>query len=424
MDWNWPMAAKSSKQARGRAKGTEPQTEPADSPSVPPSDEAADAGETPASAEATPTQEREEAAPAEPTAAEQPTQPAEPRRFDPALTWSVAHLVVLGLTAVLVAAIVAGALLYATGGGTDRIRQQAQRLDALATQTQAQTGRLNSAEQAISGLQSQVGQVTAGVSDLQSTVEANRQTLDQLSQGIEDLRSAVQAPGDGAAAGEAIAQLQGSLAALDERVGSLEQGSNLDDVTGRIARLEQEISNIREQRTELIEQAESATALGRAHAALAGRVAAGVPFADELEAVAAELPGAPGLEALRPLAAGGVATISDLRARLADIAAGLPTAEPDDTTADGFWQTMRERLEGMVTVSRADEADWSAVLARADEALQRGDIEAAVAEVEQVSAAAPDEIEAWLADARARRQAEAGLDELSEAVLRQFAGRQ
>jgi hypothetical protein len=102
----------------------------------------------------------------------------------------------------------------------------------------------------------------------------------------------------------------------------------------------------------------------------------------------------------------------------------LPTAEPDDTTADGFWQTMRERLEGMVTVSRADEADWSAVLARADEALQRGDIEAAVAEVEQVSAAAPDEIEAWLADARARRQAEAGLDELSEAVLRQFAGRQ
>jgi hypothetical protein len=419
------MAAKSSKRGRGRAKGTEPQTEPADSPSVPPSDETAGAGEMPASAEAIASQEREEAAPAEPIEAERAPQPAEPGRTEAAAAWSVAHLVVLGLTAVLVAAIVAGALLYATGGGTDRLRQQAQRLDALATQTQAQTGRLDAAEQAISGLQSQVGQITADVSDLQSTVEANRQTLDQMSRGIEDLRSAVQAPGDGTAAGEAVAQLQGSLATLDERVASLEQGSNLDDITGRIARLEQEISNIREQRTELIEQAESATALGRAHAALAGRVAAGAPFAEELEAVAAELPGAPGLENLRPLAADGVATIPDLRARLADIAAGLPTDKPDETAAsDGFLQTMRERLEGMVTVRRADEADWSAVLARADEALQRGDIEAAVADVEQVSAAAPDEIEAWLADARARRQAEAGLDELSEAVLRQFAGRQ
>jgi hypothetical protein len=102
----------------------------------------------------------------------------------------------------------------------------------------------------------------------------------------------------------------------------------------------------------------------------------------------------------------------------------LPSEEPDERHGRRVLQTMRERLEGMVTVRRADEADWSAVLARADEALQRGDIEAAVADVEQVSAAAPDEIEAWLADARARRQAEAGLDELSEAVLRQFAGRQ
>ena len=400
------MAAKAPKRGRGRAKGAEPQTEPADSPPVPPSDEAASADEMPASAEAPASHERAEAAPAEPATAEQPAQSVEPARADPAVTWSVAHLAILGLTAVLVAAIVAGAVLYATGGGSGRLQQQAQRLDALAAQTQAQTGRLDASEQAISGLQSQVGQITAGVSELQSTVEANRQALDQMSRGIEDLRSAV--PGDSAASGEAVARLQDSLAALDERM----------------ARLEQEISSIRDQRTELMEQAESATALGRAHAALTGRIAAGAPFADELEAVAAELPGAPGLDALRPLAADGAPTVSDLRARLADIAAGSPSAQPDDTSGDGFLQTMREHLEGMVTISRADEADWPAVLARADDALQRGDIEAAIAEVEPASAAAPGEIEAWLADARARRQAEAGLDELSEAVLRQFAGRQ
>jgi hypothetical protein len=40
-----------------------------------------------------------------------------------------------------------------------------------------------------------------------------------------------------------------------------------------------------------------------------------------------------------------------------------------------------------------------------------------------VSDAPPAELEAWLADARMRRDAEAGLDELAAAVLRQFAGR-
>ncbi len=63
-------------------------------------------------------------------------------------------------------------------------------------------------------------------------------------------------------------------------------------------------------------------------------------------------------------------------------------------------------------------------LDRALEALQGNDVAAAIAEIEQVSEAPPDEIEAWLADARKRREAQSGLDELSDAVLRQFAGRQ
>jgi Tfp pilus assembly protein PilF len=85
---------------------------------------------------------------------------------------------------------------------------------------------------------------------------------------------------------------------------------------------------------------------------------------------------------------------------------------------------MGQRLQGMVTVRRADEADMPAALDRALEALQRNDVAAAIAEIEQVSEAPPDEIESWLTDARKRRDAQAGLDELSDAVLRQFAGRQ
>jgi hypothetical protein len=188
--------------------------------------------------------------------------------------------------------------------------------------------------------------------------------------------------------------------------------------------VQEEISELREQAVGRVEQAEAATELSRAYAALADRVGAGAPFADELEAVAAQLPGAPGLEVLRPHAGEGVPTIPDLQARLGEIAAGLSREEPDEVVADdGVWQTLRERLEGMVSVRRTDEAG----LVGGHGAGRRGPAKrrhrTAIAEVEQVSDAAPGDIEPWLADARTRRDAEAGLDELSAAVLRQFAGR-
>jgi hypothetical protein len=424
------MAAKGTKRGRGRTKATEPETEPETEPTtspeapLPPEDTGAGEGtgepQPQASADETPPAQEPKGAgtESEPIG---PPDPVEPRHTEAPATWSVSTLVVAGLTAVLVAAVVAVAVVYATAGDTIRLDQQAQRLDALVTQAQTQTSRLDAAEGTIEDLRSQVGQVTVAVGDLQATAEANSQNLEQISAAIEDLRGAVSVPADGVA-GEAVAELQDTIRAVDERVASLEQSADLDDLTGRIARLEEEIAGIREQAAQRIEQAQAATALGRAYAALTQRIAAGDPFGEELAAVTAEMPDAPGLETLRPIADQGAPSVADLRARLHEIAAGLPDEESDDIAADdGVWQTMRERLEGMVTVRRADEADLSAALARADEALQRNDIDTAIAEVEQVSEAAPDGIEAWLADARARRDAEAGLNELSAAVLRQFA---
>jgi hypothetical protein len=119
-----------------------------------------------------------------------------------------------------------------------------------------------------------------------------------------------------------------------------------------------------------------------------------------------------------------VVTAADLQERLANIASDLPRGEAEaEPAADGFWETMGQRLEGMVTVRRADEADSPAALARAGEALGRGDIEAAIADVERLGDGASEELDRWLADARAHRDAQAALSELSDAVLRQFAGR-
>lgn len=329
--------------------------------------------------------------------------------------------VAAGLAAVLLVVALAGLWFFASGD-SGRFDRQAQRLDAFSSQVQTQTSRLDAAEQAISALQSEVSRMESSVSELQSTAEANRQSLEQISQSLQNLSS----DGAGAMAGEAVGKLQETLQSLDQRVASLEEGSELDDLTGRIGRLEQEIAGLREQEAQRAADAEAASALGRAYAALTQRISAGEPFADELGAVAAELPDAPGLEALRPIADEGAPTVLQLQLRLEEIAQGLPQAAPDDgaPAGDGFLETMGERLQGMVRVQRAGEADMPGALDRALEALQGGNVEAAIAEIEQVSEAPPDEIQAWLADARARRDAQAGLNELSDAVLRQFAGRQ
>lgn len=331
------------------------------------------------------------------------------------------YWVAAGLAAVLLVVALVG-IWFLASGDTGRLDRQAQRLDAFSNQVQNQTSRVDAAEQAISALQSEVSQAASSLDDLQATAEANRQSLERITQSIESLSS----DGAGALTGEAVGELQGTLQSLDARVASLEEGAELEDLTGRIGRLEEEIVALREQEAQRVAEAEAASALGRAYAALTQRIAAGEPFAEELEAVTAELPDAPGLQALRPIADAGAPTVQQLQLRLEEIAEGLPQADPDDGAAegDGFLETMGARLQGMVTVQRADEADMPAALDRAGAALQRNDVAAAIAEIEQVSEAPPDEIEAWLTDARKRREAQAGLDELSDAVLRQFAGRQ
>jgi hypothetical protein len=422
------MAAKGTKPRRGRGKAAErsgPEAQPAEAaPEATASPAETEASEPTSSPEApVPHDEGEAADEAKRERIRAAFEARAPRTTAPGAT-SARHdswWVAAGLAAVLLAVALVGLWFFASGD-TGRLDQQAQRLDAFSDQVQTQTGRLDAADQAISALQSEVSQMASSIGELQSTAEANRQSLERITQNIENLASA----GDGTIAGEAVGELQDTLQSLDARVASLEQGADLDDLTGRIARVEEEIARLREQEAERIGQAEAATALGRAYAALTERIAAGEPFADELEAVTAELPNAPGLDTLRPIADEGAPTVAQLQARLEEIAAGLPQAEPEDAAGDGegFWQTMGERLEGMVTVRRADEADMPAALDRAGEALQRNDVERAIAEIEQVSDAPPVEIESWLADARARRDAQAGLNELSDAVLRQFAGRQ
>jgi hypothetical protein len=138
-------------------------------------------------------------------------------------------------------------------------------------------------------------------------------------------------------------------------------------------------------------------------------IASGAPFEEPLERLIAmtdddsELD--PALSTLRPYAAEGVPTIGQLRTDLATLAETRPTP----TVAGYEWlgQTV-ENISGLVTVRDKDSEAEIATgrLAEADQALRDGDVETAIARVEEV-AAQPDGVdpelaERWLTDARAR----------------------
>jgi uroporphyrinogen-III synthase len=126
---------------------------------------------------------------------------------------------------------------------------------------------------------------------------------------------------------------------------------------------------------------------------------------------------------LAPLDAGadrGVPTRADLRARFDKVAA---EAARRDTVAaaDGWWGPLAERLSSLISVRRVGEVDGdtnAALLARAEQRLEADDLAGAVAEVEKLQGAAAAPAQAWLADARARLQADAAFARLSAYALR------
>ena len=155
-------------------------------------------------------------------------------------------------------------------------------------------------------------------------------------------------------------------------------------------------------------------------------IATGGPFEEPLERLIAmsddESELDPALSTLRPYAAQGVPTIGQLRTDLAALAETRPTP----TVAGYEWlgQTV-ENISGLVTVRDKDSESDIATgrLAEADQALRDGDVETAIARVEEV-AALPDGVdpvmaEDWLADARARVTAVAAQARL-EAHIREL----
>jgi hypothetical protein len=171
---------------------------------------------------------------------------------------------------------------------------------------------------------------------------------------------------------------------------------------------------------ELQAKRSSAAALLLAAGQLREAVAAGRPFESEWRAarvLAGEDSESLGLlDQMKEYAAKGIAPRAALVQRFDALAPALIRAEilPE---GDGWWRRTADRLLSLITIRREDGAalgqNAAAIIGRAQAAVARGDLTAALAELEHLSPGPAEAAAPWLAEAKARQSADKILSQLT-----------
>jgi hypothetical protein len=204
-----------------------------------------------------------------------------------------------------------------------------------------------------------------------------------------------------------------SLAALIARLNSVEAATPAD-LPQRLQMLapkaELDNLNARVSRIEALRYAASVLALARlARAADEAR-----PFAREYEALSTINPGDPAIQKLQPYAQRGIPTLDMLQARFPEAARIAINAERA-ALADGFWERQWVRLRNLISIRRLTVAagtDSESRLARAQVALGRGNLAAALNDTRALEGAAANSIAPWQRDAEARLAIDRSIDDM------------
>lgn len=306
-----------------------------------------------------------------------------------------------GVIAAAIGFLAAWYLLAQQGDGTDtiesRLAAQEESLATLSAQVAAipPTPDLSPLVQDIntlrSALDSRMTESQGRAADLGAAVGALASRLDALER----------APaGGGTLPDTALAAWEGDLEGLRSDLASLAERVDAlaGDLDSRDATLRDEIA----QAADDAGREASATLREAARTQLRAALDSGVPFADAL-ATATDAP-PPGLAAL---AESGAPTMAALRDAFPDAArAALNAVRSAGLAEDG--NGLAGWLRGMLNVRSTEPRagdDADAILSRAEAALAAGDLDTALATLDDLPDAAQEAMSPWLAQAEARQQA-------------------
>jgi len=292
-------------------------------------------------------------------------------------------------------------------------------------------------EERLGRLDSRLGALEAAVSQVSEESAATTRRLEDLTRSLASIRTS---GGDDSA--QTFNQIESRLTVLAERISELEtaQAQSAAAVTpAEVTNLAKALEAAGTQRERLAAQIETLTrrmatleALSRAAPPyapdllkslldLAGRLEAGRPYEAPLADVKREVASLPdasqvgataAFTALEPYASVGLPTRSSLLSRYGEIAAAIQRAEPPPGEA-GIFERLKRRLASIVVVrpksAPAGETGLGVRLARVEALLEAGDLAGTIAALTTLRPATRAPAEDWLADARARLEAERAL---------------
>lgn len=324
------------------------------------------------------------------------------------------------MTPWIIAALLAGAL----GGGwlyrstlsaylpSNEMTELANRMAALETNEAA-------ARQQIADIGSVAGTAKSGAEQLSATVTKTAElvtALDQRVAGIEDRIK--QAEANLAAVQKDFGALRSSIASGASQGGS---GGSADPaalaaLAQRLDAVEKDIASLKTERSSGGD-AETISALRQTLSDIQAKIAAGAPYAAELERIVRMVPSLGGNDVLRAYAEAGLPDAKGLAEELKQAIPSLPAPQANTPAADGsYWDSILNSLGSVVTICDAGETDWRGLATQAADLAQSGDLPGAIALIDQAQGALPPALNQWRDRAAGRLKLDAAVAELVKSV--------
>jgi hypothetical protein len=294
----------------------------------------------------------------------------------------------------------------------------------------------------LSDLTSRVTRLEESINALAETAKEGGSVPDAaaLDAKIGDLEQRLQGKIDSALAaqqGESTTELkdlQKEVEALKAKLGALAEAhlaGDTSDLAPQLTTLDQRIAKLEATLPELSTAIDRSSASAKSGAAaiafanLRNAVAAGRPYAAELAALKSLIPDSGDLGALPSHAETGIPTVAALASdltKLAETSAAPPPAPAQTSILDSMMASAKSAISIRRIGADATGDEPAAVLARAEAALNQGDLAAAIKEVESLPAQERDPFAGWRADAQARASANDTLSKLESTVLVSLGG--
>lgn len=301
--------------------------------------------------------------------------------------------------------------------------------DVAATVEGAVTG-IDENRQAVSALSARLGEFEerlSGIDDALASVSAGDGTEPPA---VADLRTRIDAMESSIASAvspEAVADTEAEIGGLREQIGVLSGRldeslpaleTSLADLQTSMGGIEQRLADVE---NDIDAGAGSRVASAIAASALKSAADRGASFMAELEAFAAVRADDESVEALREYAASGVPTLSQLSERFPAVANRIVAAGsgvgPDAGVADRLMASARSLVQVRPVGDVEGEAP-GAIAARMEAALQRGDLERALAEWDTLPEEAKAVSSDFAADLRARKQVDTLISDVLSGAVR------